>query len=317
MRIGNRLFPYPVLNRDQNLSSYPEGTGFGLEFDRDESGSPIINDSDLVLVNAHYRIEFAPIEEILARGLVSGLLVVECSASMYRESFQISNNPKEIRIPLGNLNGKVSVSCYLYATTDIHGFGGNGFLGEYDGILFDIEKYDILAVDDGVTFCVDLDVSTDNKVASIFTIVKVEDDESNTTAYESTESGITIQLPIKYYNCYDNIKMYSDYNNIAFAMIAIPALTGCLFDVQSDIKSGSCVDMDDIVEGRRWFNSVRYGFKNATGKDLDIDVLRTMNPFELAQTVLNDASCRGLEDFNELLLGSKVDNPEDMGVSDE
>ena len=38
MHIGNRIFPYPVLNRNEALSDYVEDSVFKLEFDVDENG---------------------------------------------------------------------------------------------------------------------------------------------------------------------------------------------------------------------------------------------------------------------------------------
>ena len=317
MRIGNRLFPYPVLNRDSELSDYPEGTYFSLLFDLDETGSPRVEGEELVLPNIRYGIGCPPIEKLLELRLASGALVVECSASMYRRCFAISSQPRQIRIPINELNGEVSISCYLKADGDIIGFGGEGFSEVYRNISFDIEKNDILAVDDGLTFRIGHDASSDNRVSSIFKIVRLEQEDTNRTTYESTDTGIIIELPAKYYDSYSKIKMRSDYNNIAFAMIAIPALTGCLFDVQNEVQAGNYSEIDDIVEGRRWFNSVRFSYKKATGQELSIDILNMSNPYELAQTVLNDASCKGLADFSELLLGSGSDDAEDSGVDNE
>lgn len=42
MHIGNRIFPYPVLNRNEALSDYVEDSVFKVEFDVDESGAPIV-----------------------------------------------------------------------------------------------------------------------------------------------------------------------------------------------------------------------------------------------------------------------------------
>ena len=308
MRIGNRLFPYPVLNSNTELSEYPEDNSFGLCFDLGDAGVPIIDGDNLVLLNVCYRLECPPLENLVSSGLAAGAVIVECSASVFRKRYEISRDPTTITIPLTDLNGSVSVSCYLFATDEIMGFGGDGFLDDYSGTYFDIEKHDILAIDDGVSFKVEIDSTDDDRVASIFTVVRLERDDSNTISYESGEIGITIQLPRKYYDCYDNIKMHSDYNNISFAMIAVPVLTGCLFEIQNENHE----DLDDIADGRRWFNSVRNSYARVTGNELDIEAFKMLNPYNLAQMVLNDASCRGLGNFNELLLGGGLNESGDV-----
>jgi hypothetical protein len=313
MRIGNRLFPYPVLNRDENLSEYREGTSFHLEFDLTESGSPIAEGGFLVLSNIRYEMKCKALEELVERGDAKCSLIVECSPCMYRKCFAITNQPQDIRISLSDLNGKVSVSCYLYASSDIQGFSSDELLEAYHGLSFELDKYDILAVDDGVTFTIDHDPTEDNRVASIFTIAKIEQPEVDRIVYESGENRITIQLPSKYYDCYDNIKMYADYNNISFSIIAIPVLTGCLFD----IKSEGYESIDDIIAEKRWFGSVYYRYLQVTGKKLDIDTFNNINPFDLAQMALGDASCKGLNDLNEFLLGGKAGEEIELEVDND
>lgn len=70
MHIGNRIFPYPVLNRNEALSDYVEDSVFKVEFDVDESGAPIVQNGEVVFKNLHYTItdiysQYGSLEEIL------------------------------------------------------------------------------------------------------------------------------------------------------------------------------------------------------------------------------------------------------------
>ena len=62
--------------------------------------------------------------------------------------------------------------------------------------------------------------------------------------------------------------------------------------------------MDDILDQHPWFNAVCISFKRKTGRELQYDELDSTNKLELAQLVLNSASCNGLKDFVDMLLGS-------------
>lgn len=62
MHIGNRIFPYPVLNRNEALSDYVEDSVFKVEFDVDESGAPIVQNGEVVFKNLHYTITDDPYE---------------------------------------------------------------------------------------------------------------------------------------------------------------------------------------------------------------------------------------------------------------
>lgn len=297
MQIGNRIFPYPVLNRDASLSDYLDTSAFRLEFDVGDDGVPIIENGEVLFKNLHYTLTDPTLSSLVEAGKLKGAFVVECSASVYRSRFDITASPCNLRISAHEINGNVVASCYLYATEDIPNFKSDGFVPEYSGYTFDIDKFDIIAVDDGYKFKIDLDPTEDDKVASIFKIVKKEGN-SDILTYSNGDKSIVIQLPSLYYDAYDNIKMRREYNNIAFAMLAIPVLASCI-DECAQYES-----MDDILDRHSWFNAVCISFKRKTGRELQYDELDSTNKLELAQLVLNSASCNGLKDFGDMLLGS-------------
>ena len=75
-----------------------------------------------------------------------------------------------------------------------------------------------------------------------------------------------IQLPAAYYDDYDNIKTKKECNNIAFSILAIPALACSL----EDILSRQYESIEDILE---------YHSCNAL-KDFDNMLLGGLNPTE-------------------------------------
>ena len=306
MHIGNRIFPYPVLNRNEALSDYVADTVFKLEFDVDENGAPIVQNGEVIFKNLHYTITDATLTALLEQGKLKGAFIVECSASVYRSRFDISATPYDLKVSAHEINGNVVVSCYLYAEEDIADFKSTGFIPEYAGYSFDIDKFDILAVDDGFKFKIDLDPTEDDKVASIFTVVKKEDD-SDIMSYDRGDKKIIVRLPAAFYDCYDNIKTKKECNNIAFAMIAIPALAGCLDDVCSRYYT-----IEEILDDQSWFNASCISYKRRTGNSLTFVDFESMNKLELAQMVLNSASCNALKDFDYMLLGG-MNQPEEEG----
>ena len=306
MHIGNRIFPYPVLNRNEALSDYVETSTFKLEFDVDENGAPIVQNGDVIFKNLHYTITDAALIALLEQGKIKGAFIVECSASVYRSRFDINSTPCDLKISAHEINGNVVASCYLYATEDIANFQSSGFIPEYAGYSFDIDKFDILAVDDGFKFKIELDPTEDDKVASIFTVVKKEDD-SDIMSYDYDAKKIIVRLPAAYYDCYDNIKTKKECNNIAFAMIAIPSLAGCLEDVCSRYYT-----LEEILDDQSWFNAICISYKRRTGNALTFEDFESMSKLELAQMVLNSASCNALKDFDNMLLGG-MNHPEEEG----
>lgn len=299
MHIGNRIFPYPVLNKNEALSDYVAESTFKLEFEVDENGVPIEKNGKVVFKNLHFTLIDTTLTELLEQGKLRGAFIVECSNSVYRMRFDISTTPYDLQVSAHEINGNVVVSCYLYAAEDIADFCSTGFIAEYAGYSFDIDKFDILAVDDGFKFKIKLDPTEDDKVASIFTIVKRED-SGDIMSYVNGDKKIIIHLPSAYYDCYDNIKTKRACNNIAFAVLAIPVLSRCL----DDIISSKYESIEDILYNHSWFNAVCVSYTRKTGTKLTFDDFSNMNKLELAQMVMNSASCNGLKDFDNMLLGS-------------
>ena len=288
MQLGNRVFPYPVLNKNDGLSDYKESSTFMVSFDTDENGLPYVIDGKVIFKNLHYTITDESLKKLIEEGKLKGAFIVECSASVYRNKFEISQTPYDLPVSVHDLNGNVVASCYVYATEDIIGFKSDGFIDEYKDYTFDIDKFDILAADDGYKFRIDLDPNEDDKVASIFTVVPI-DVGDNLMKYENGDRNITIELPRQYFDSYDSIKRKKEYNNIAFAMLAIPVLANCI----NEIQTYDWDDIETICDSHRWFNAVRISYRRKKGTELILEDFNDMNSLELAQLVLNSASCNG------------------------
>ena len=306
MQLGNRVFPYPVLNKNDNLSDYKESSTFMVSFDTNEDGSPYVVDGKVIFKNLHYTITDDSLKELIEEEKLKGAFIVECSASVYRNKFDISQTPYDLPVSVHELNGNVVTSCYIYATEDITGFKSDGFIDDYKNYTFDIDKFDILAADDGYKFKIALDPTEDDKVSSIFTVIPLETNES-IMKYENGDRNITIELPREYFNSYDIIKRKKEYNNIAFSMIAIPVLSNCI----SEINTYEWEDIDSICDEHKWFNAVRISYKRKKGTELILENFYEMNSLELAQLVLNNASCNGVKDFENMLVGNGDDDEDE------
>ena len=305
MHIGNRSFPYPVLNKIQELSDYVSDSSFYFTFETETDGTPIIQDGKIVFKNLHYVLTDVSLINLLEQEKIKGAFIVECSASIFREKFDISSVPYDLTIPADKINGNVIVSCYLYATEDIENFQSDSFVSEYSGYSFEIEKFDIIAVDDGFKFKIELDSSQDDKVASIFTIVKIEGNKT-IMSYSYDEKRIIIRLPSIYFDFYDNIKMKKECNNISFAIIAIPVLACCLRDVCATNNN-----IEEILEEYSWFKAICNSYQRFKGIPLSTEDFECIDKFELAQLVLNSATCIALKDFDNMLFGTMGQTEED------
>lgn len=308
MRIGNRNFPYPILNTNLDLTSYMESSKFGFDFQTTPEGNVIVEDGVLQFKKLHFILVNQELNDLYESGKVAATFVVECSASTYRRSFPLTLEPVDLAIEARDLNGIVVVSAYLYANCDLKQYSNKEFNEIYQGYKFDLDKFDILAVDDGGKFKVNIDPSEDDKVSSIFTVVKVETN-NKFVSVDIRQNQIVIQLPRIYYEQYDKIKRRNEYNNIAFAMLAIPALSSCLAELQQYEFNST----EELIEQYSWMESVQRAYKQVTGMDFDLYTFNSEQPFKIAQILLNHSSCKGIEDFGKMISG----NSEEGGEEDE
>lgn len=309
MHIGNKIFPYPVLNHDKDLTDYEESTDFMLCFDTDKqsNGQPIIENGKINFKNLHYELNDPTLKEMISEGKISAVFMVECSHSLYRNHFPITEKPCDLKIDVKNFSGEVITSAYLYATQNIQDFRSDRFQRIYRGFSCSIDKFDILAVDDGFKFPIDLNPVDAKNISSIFTIVRKEEND-NLLTYRTDGTKIIIEIPAKQYASYEAIKGDSRNNNIAFAMLAIPALASCL----KDLELAAPCDLTDLAEDKRWLYSIIYQYKNITGDDFTIETLVNRGSLEIAQIVLNNAICNGIRDFESILYDlGKDDGDED------
>jgi hypothetical protein len=290
MRIGKKLFPYPTINNSKINNCFKDTT-YALEYEEQE------DEENLILKGTHIFINNAKITNLIKNGKAEAVIIVECSATIFRKMYSISFEPIDIKIPLLDLRDQVVISSFIYAKENIEFYKDEDFLEDYDGYSFAIEKYDILAIDDGFTTKIEYDEIEDKKVSSIFSIIKSSDENLRTMKINSGDRKIIIYLPSKQFDYYDNMKRNDNFQNIFFSIITIPALILCLQQLQ-DENDG----IDSIKLNYGWFGSIVNGFKKNHGYELTDDEFEKLDVSELAQELMNYGSVNAIEDFFNIMM---------------
>ena len=301
MQIGNKLFPYPTINNIELRSCFKE-TSYAFKCSDYNDGQ------NYILEDAYIEINNENIKNLIEEGHLGVGMIIECSTTVYRKMFEISIQPQTIKIPIGDLRDKVEISCYIYAKKDIDFFKDDDFLEEYNGYSFKIDKNDIIAIDDGYTTVIDYDESVDKKVASIFQIIR--DKSAESMVIEKKAKKIVISLPDDEFTYYDNLRKNDNFQNIFFAMIAIPALTYCLKEFQDSIRTGD-YELDSIEMEYNWFVSVKKAYKNQFNVELTEEILKNSNVSVISQKLLNNGNLKGIKDLFDISIGRRLYGGED------
>ncbi len=293
MRIGKRLFPYPILNCEKVYSQYKQSV-FSLQYDEE-----ISEDKQYYLLNnLHCDLDNPMLIDLINTERAEIICVVECPSTMYRKCHVLPLHPINLKIPLTDLNNKVNVSAFVVAKEDIDNYYSEDFLDDYGGIKFSIEKHDILAADDGYINNIDFNDLDDNKHSSIFIVIKDRSITNKTMQVEYDSGKITISLPEEQWNMYDKTKRIPKYESLYFSIIAVPALGYALSCLQKNDPS-----VDSLKIEYKWFNSFASAYKKYHGEELSDDSFVKMNTNLESQLILGSPVAHAVDEIFGFTIG--------------
>ncbi len=284
MRVGKRLFPYPILNNNKMYSQYKTST---LSFQYNE----VITDNYFILEDLQCHIESEFMKSLIYDGYAEVICVVECTQTMLRSHYKITDDMNDIKIPLRDLNGKVDISLFIVAKKDIPNFKCSDFLDDYNDYEFFIEKNDIIGVDDGYTGRIEFNEKDNSNKSSIFLVIKDNGIEDSSMRIELADDKIIITLPEEQWNEYEKTKKIKKFQNLYFAIIAVPALSYALSEMQ---RTGNPIDHIRIEKS--WFNAFCLAYESIHGEELTDEIFIQMNPYFEAQRLLNNPVVKALDD---------------------
>ena len=292
MRVGRKLFPYPVINNSEKISSF-KNASFSLVY---EDAS---DEENLILKNTHLVIDDMNLINLISTSKVKGALIIECSSTIFREKKEIDLENRDIIIPLSDLNDKVYISSFLYATENINGYKSENFLDDYEDYSFNIEKYDILAADDGFFKTIEYDQEEDQKNDSIFSVIKTK--KIDTMLVDISQKKIIIKLPESEHGLYTNLRYNKTYQPLFFSMMAIPALSNVLQKFKDQD-----MDIEDIADDYYWFNAILVSYEKIYGKKLTNEIFNETETLTLAQKLLNNSTLEGINKLFRLDMNRKM-----------
>ena len=243
MRIKNKLFPYPILHNEIFSNNY-DNSGFELSLN--------VNYDDEFYILEDLKVEFQnkDLKYLVENGLAKCVCILECPLCMYRKTFEISTTPNTYKFNLFDLNGKIEISAFMYATKDIKGFESSDFEEFYHGYKFDIDKFSIIAIDNGLKQRLEYQNKNDNKKSSIFVLISDLDEDARTSKWTYDENLIKISVPKLQHSEYETIKSIPLYKNVFLSTFAVTPLSFILADF---IKSER--QIADLECDYKWFKA--------------------------------------------------------------
>lgn len=300
MQIRNKLFPYPVLNQNSVFSNYLN-CNFELVFE-DES-----NEDFLILRNVGFKTNSLTINKLIEEDKIAIALIFECVDVIMRKCFDITKSNIDIKFSNQELSGKVELSLFAYAKTDFI-YIPKEVDDDYLNIEFQIDKYDIIAANDGVSRNILHKDAEENLVKSIFSIQSLSSVEEGTfeVQYENSKK-ILISMSEYDYSNYKIVYSRPVFKEVFFNMILIPALTQALTQCFNEVKNNG-TDIDDILVTYQWFSSIQKQYKRLKGVELTNEVILSIQqPISLSQEILGNPMKAALENLRNIRMEIEED----------
>ena len=278
MQIKGKLFPYPVINHNKSLSNY-----LGVDFDlRFEDAS---TNEQLILHNVGFVTNSTTIKSLIGEGKIAVALILECPDVILRRKYDVTTDTIDIVISTQELRGRIEMSLYAYAR---HNFK---YLPEdvdedYKDLEFQIEKYDIIAANDGFAKSIIHKDSEENLVKSIFSIQAFDavQDGVFEVQYENSKKILISMSQYDHAN-YNIVYSMPIFQEVFFNMMLIPALTQALTACFEEIRNG--LDIDDILLKYQWFTSIQKQYHRLKGEELSAEIIANIQqPITFAQEIL-------------------------------
>lgn len=276
MRIGNKIFPYPVLNHIPHLSNY-EGCDFDVLYSFKET------QKEIILENIRFETDSNYLNDLYNNKKIDVVCIVECSETVYRRKFRITREGYNLVLYKADISGKCQITFFAYAIENFV-MASNEFEDDYRGVQFDIDKYDILAAMDNQIMTVVHQEKENDLAHSIFSIVNDHTNNNGDYSVDYSSKKITIYLSDEDYKNYKIIAGINDYKEQFFNMLLIPALIESITACKNDLLNGSSID--EICDGYPWFRSIVSSYKKLHNEELTVDLFKNIKPIELSQELL-------------------------------
>lgn len=278
MQIKGKLFPYPVLNQNSVFSNYLS-CDFELIF---EDAS---TEDNLILHNVGFKTNSLTINKLIEEDKIAVSLILECADVIFRKSYNVTKKNIDIIISKQELSGKIELSIFAYAKTEFI-YVPEEVDEDYKGIEFQIDKYDIIAANDGVSSTILHRDTEENLVKSIFSIqplASVEDGMFE-VQYENSRK-ILISMSEYDHSNYNIVYSRPIFQEVFFNMMLIPALSQALTQCFNEVKNG--IDIDDISITYQWLPSIQKQYKRLKGEELTNEIISNIQqPISFAQEIL-------------------------------
>ena len=283
MHIKAKLYPYPVLadfNNDYCDSNFNIETSISIN-------------SNEVIASMKPQLNNDGILDLILNNKAKFMMHIECSLTCFRKVIEIPYDGLEYSISAEKIEGPMSFCPFIIAIEDIPNYSNKKLNKDYNGLTFDFEKGNILAIGKEIQLRIEKEDDDLANVPSIFAVTEIKDDDINDIVINNTGNKINIQLPkaifLEFKLAMSNQKSMA----VIHSMIIIPALMKCFDDMKSKPEDIY------IYEDRRWFRALKKALKKIN-IELSEETILSLDSFAVSQKLMDNTTYRAILGINEI-----------------
>lgn len=283
MHIKAKLYPYPVL----------------AEFNNDYNDSRFNIYSVVQCHPNELFLQFKPelknigLENLIKNDQAYFAVHIECGLTGFRKFVIVPTGGLDYNIPADDIEGVISICPFIIAKTDIEHYTNELFNSDYDGISFDIEQGNILAIGKEVQTRIEKENDDLANVPSIFAVTELKDEQCKDIVIDNSSQKINIQLPSKTFMEFKIAMNNPNSMAVIHSIIIIPALMKCFDDLKTK------PDELYIYEDRRWYRALKKALRKIDFI-LDESTIMSLNPFEISQKLMDNTTNRAILSINDI-----------------
>lgn len=291
MHIKAKLYPYPVLaifNNDYVNSQ------FNIEAKTHYSANEIVVSLNPILINDG-------ILKLVEQDKAFFAAHIECPLTSFRVMVEVPASGIEYHISSDRLCGAVSICPFVIAKETIKNYTNTQLNKDYDGVSFEIEKGNIMAIGKELPIVVEKESDDLANIPSIFAVTEIKDETKTDIIIDITGNKINIQLPKNIYTKFKFAQTNPSATTVIHAMIIIPALMKCFDNMKSK------PDELYIYENRRWYRALKKALKKLN-MELSEETILSIDSFEASQKIMNNTTARAILAIDDIAFKGGVDD---------
>lgn len=268
----NMNYPYPVIRvneEDYRTTVFKGDLAVNLQ-------------PDGYLVRPAFEINNAGIADLIVAGKLTYAIEIQSPATWYRKLFPVKEN-KPIRLESASIHERVELMPCIIATTQISGFTNEDFEEEYQGMAFDINAGDIIAIGEVRTFDALYQDDIIKNGTSPVTIARSE--TAKEISCDLSGSLIEITLPAEQHDRYLECGYKPEKYKALNAVLSIPALVEAIGVIANDVNYPN---RPSGLESKAWYKTIVVNLKRAAENKEDKYRALLETPFASAELLLGN-----------------------------